>query len=118
MRFVISILLIALASFAAGLFLPWYSLAIMSFLVIILIPQSPWSAFLAGFLGVGLLWGIHSAVISHANNDVLAHRISQLFLKTDSPLLLVIVTALIGGLVAGFAALTASYARRRPATSV
>ena len=115
MRFLISLLLIAMASFAAGLYLPWYSIAIISFLVILLIPQSPGSAFLAGFLGVGLLWGIHSAVISHANNDVLAHRISQLFLKTESPVLLVIVTALIGGIVAGLGALTASFARRRSA---
>jgi CRISPR/Cas system-associated protein Cas5 (RAMP superfamily) len=35
-----------------------------------------------------------------------------LFFKTDNPFLLILATALIGALVAGFAALTASFVRR------
>lgn len=43
----------------------------------------------------------------------MAHRVSLLILKNDSPFLLVLITGLIGGIVAGFAALTGSYIYRR-----
>ena len=113
MRFIISILLIAVLSFAAGLYLPWWSIAIAAFLVTALIPQSPGMSFLTGFLALFLLWGILSFWISIGNEHILAHKVSLVILGIDNPLLLIIATALIGGLVAGFAALAAGYLRKK-----
>ena len=109
MKFIISIILTMLLSFCACLFIPWWSIAIAAFLVSLLIPQSPLASFFTGFIALFLLWGLLSFWISTKNDDILAHRVSLLLLKTDSPFLLIILSALIGSLVGGFAALTAAY---------
>lgn len=113
MKFFISILLIALLSFAAGLYTPWWSIAVVAFIVAVLIPQKPFIGFLSGFIALFFLWGITAFVISSNNGDILAHKISLVVLKMDNPLLLIIMTAFIGALVAGFAALAGSYLRKR-----
>ena len=112
MKFFISLILTALLSFAASLFLPWWSIALAAFVVAALIPQKPGKAFLTGFIALFLLWGGLSFWISNNNDHILAHKISQLILKMDNPIVLVLATALIGALVAGFAALTGSYVRK------
>jgi len=115
MKFIISLVLTALLSFAACLFLPWWSIAIAAFLVAALIPQKPGRSFLTGFISLFLLWGGLSFWISKSNEHILAHKISVLVLKMDNPYLLILATALIGALVAGFAALTGSYLRKTKA---
>lgn len=111
MKFFISLILTGLLSFAACLFLPWWSIALASFMVAALIPQKPGMAFLSGFIALFLLWGGLSFWISTKNDHLLAHKISKLILQMDNPVLLVVVTALIGALVAGFAALAGTYLR-------
>src|SRR5687768_10211416 len=111
MKFVISLFLTALLSFAAGLYLPWWSIALCAFIVSVLILQQPVKAFLAGFSGVFLLWLIFSWSIDSANDQILSHKIAQIFPLGGVSFLLILVTALVGGLVGGFAALTGSYLR-------
>src|SRR6478672_4890728 len=111
MKFIISIILTILLSFCACLYFPWWSIAIAAFLVAALIPQPALASFVTGFIALFLLWGILCFWISTNNNDILAHRVSLLIFKTDNPFLLILSSAFIGALVAGFAALTASYLR-------
>ena len=113
MRFLLTVLLIAALSFIAGLYLSWWSLAIIAFAVALLIPQSIGKSFLAGFTGIFLLWGLLSFWIDTKNEGLLAGKISQLFGLGDGSLLLVLVTALIGALVGGFAALSGASIRPR-----
>lgn len=113
MKFIVSILLTALLSFALCLFLPWWFIAIAAFIVAVCIPQKGGRAFLSGFLALFLLWGIMSFMLSNANDHLLAHKVSLLILKADNPYILILVTGLIGGLVAGLAALSGSFLRRR-----
>lgn len=112
MKFFISFILTSLLSFAACLFLPWWSIAIAAFLVAALIPQKPGKSFLTAFIALLLLWGGLSFWISNNNDHILAHKVSQLILSIDNPYFLILGTALIGGLVAGFAALAGSYLRK------
>ena len=112
MKFFISLILTILLSFALCLFLPWWSIAIAAFVVAALIPQKPSKAFVTGFIALFLLWGGLSFWMSNNNEHVLAHKVSQLILKMDSPIVLILATALIGALVAGFAALAGSYLRK------
>ena len=112
MKFFISLILTILLSFAACLFLPWWSIAIAAFVVAALIPQKPFKSFITGFAALFLLWGGLSFWMSNNNDHVLAHKVAQLILKMDSPVVLILATALIGALVAGFAALTGSYLRK------
>ena len=112
MKFFISLILTILLSFAACLFLPWWSIAIAAFVVAALIPQKPFKAFLTGFIALFLLWGGLSFWMSNNNDHILAHKVSQLILKMDNPYLLILATALIGAIVASFAALAGSYMRK------
>jgi len=112
MKFITSVLLIALLSFAACLYFPWWSIAIVAFLVVALIPQSPGKSFLTGFIAIAILWAMLSFWKSSQNEHLLAHKVSVIILKMDNPVLLIVATAVIGALVAGFAALTASFLRK------
>lgn len=112
MKFVISVVLIALLSFVGCLYFPWWSIAIMAFIAGILIPQKPAMAFLSGFVAVFLLWILLSWWLSAANGHALAHKMSLIVLKTDNLPVLMLATGLIGGLVAGFAALAGSFLRK------
>ena len=112
MKFVVSLLLIMLLSFIACLYLPWWSIAIMAFIVAATIPQSGLMSFLVGFCGLFILWGGLSLWISSSNDHILAHKTSLLFIKTDSPYLLILLTAIIGALVGGFAAMCGCYFRK------
>jgi hypothetical protein len=112
MKFIASIIITALLSFVACLFLPWYSIAAAAFLVAALIPQAPLKSFLTGFIALFLLWGGLSFWISNNNEHLLAHKVSMLLLKMDNPWILIVATAFIGALVGGFAALTGSFLRK------
>src|SRR4051794_29015080 len=112
MKFIVSLLLIALLSVAAGLYLPWWVIAVVAFIVAALIPQKPVLSFLTGFIALFLLWGLLAWSISNANNYLLPHKVSLLVLKVDNPLELIALTALLGAFVAGFAALAGSYLRK------
>lgn len=112
MKFIVSLLLIAFLSYVLGLFLPWWTIAIAAFITSAFIPQRPFISFLTGFFSLLLLWGIMSWMISADNHDLLAHRVSMLIIKNDSPLLLILLTALTGAIVGGFAALAGSYVHK------
>ena len=112
MKFFISILLTALLSFALCLFLPWWVIAIAGFVVAYAIPQKAGVSFVAGFLALFFLWAGLSFWMSAANNHLLAHKISLLFIKVDNPILLIVITGIIGGLVAGLGSLTGRLSRK------
>ncbi|GAB3428890.1 hypothetical protein GCM10027516_35720 [Niabella aquatica] len=97
-----------------GLYTPWWSVAIVAFIVSLLIPERPLGAFFSGFSGVFLMWLIVAAFINAANNSILANRIGGMLGIGQNPLLLIFITAFVGGLVGGSAALSASYLRKHP----
>lgn len=113
MKFLANTILILLFSFLACLYFPWWSIAVVAFIISLLIPQGHLASFVSGFTALFLLWGILSLYISLSNHHILAHRVSLLIFKTDSPYLLIFVTALIGAMVAGFAALTGSFLTKK-----
>jgi cell division protein FtsX len=112
MKFLVSVLLMALVGFAFGLYLPWWSVAIACFCVSFFLYQKPLAALLSGFLSIFLLWGVLTIFRDHANDQILAHRVSILVLQKDSPNLLILVTALIGSITGGMGALCGSLLRR------
>ena len=111
MRFILATLLTVTLSFIAGLYTPWWSIAIISFLVALLIKQRYGLAFVSGFLGIFLFWGLLAFWIDVKNNGVLSHKIAAIFPLGGSSVLLILVTALVGGLVGGFAAMSGSSLR-------
>jgi hypothetical protein len=111
MKFIVSVLLTALLSFVACLYLDWWSIAVAAFIVAVLIQQQPSKAFLTGFLALFFLWGGLSWWIDMKNEHVLSHKLASVLPFGGSAFLMILVTALIGALVAGFASLAGSYLR-------
>ena len=93
-------------------YLPWWGIAIAAFLVSAAIPQKPGYSFLSGFLGVFLLWEVLAWWIDNKNNGILSQKIAVLIPLGGSTVLLIVITSLVGALVAGSAALAGCYARR------
>ena len=112
MKFLLATILTALLSFIAGIYVPlWWSFALVALLVALLIHQRAGRAFFAGFLGLFILWFILIFWMDNGNDGVLSVKIASLLPLGGSKWTLIIVTAIIGGLIAGFAALSGSYLR-------
>jgi len=93
---------------ALALVLPWWSVAIAAFLVAIPFTGKGLSAFGSGFAAIGLLWGGYALAIGLQTDFILSAKMAQLF-KVGSPLLLVALTAALGGLIGGLSSLTGYY---------
>jgi hypothetical protein len=113
MKFISAILITALLSYVGGLFVDWWIIAVAAFAVAAFIPQKPIRSFLSAFIALFLLWGILAAYIDAQNEHILSPKIAALLFKTSSNWLVIGLTAFIGGLVAGLAALTASFLRKK-----
>lgn len=113
MKFLVATILTAILAFIAGLlsFSPWWGFAVTSLLVAVLIHQKAGKAFLAGFLGLLLLWSGLAWWIDMENNGVLSTKIASVLPLGGNPILLILATGIIGGFVAGMAALSGSYLR-------
>mgnify|MGYP000883541337 CR=1 FL=1 len=105
-KFIVSTLLILVLAYLSGLFLPWYSIAIIGFAIGFLRFNKPRQAFLGGFLAIFILWSLQSFMLSYPNEHILAHRISKLIIQMDNPYLLMAFTGALGGVVSGFACMS------------
>ncbi|MCX8480295.1 MAG: hypothetical protein ORN58_00080 [Sediminibacterium sp.] len=115
MKFSVSILLSALVSYAMGIYteLPWWSFTFGIFIVQFFIPLKAWYSFLASFTGVFVCWFVVCLIINIQNNNVLSNKIALLFFNNQSlNWVLLIVSALIGGLIAGFAGIAGNYVQK------
>src|SRR5215213_7109516 len=111
MKFLLSILLTAALAFIAGIYLPWWSVAIIAFLVALLLQLKIGAAFLAGFLGIFILWALLALWIDIKNESILSQKIAQVIPLGGSSVLLILITAIVGALVGGFAAMAGSSLR-------
>ncbi len=111
MKFLAATLLTALLAFVSGLYLPWWGIALAALIAALIVAQHAGKAFLSGFLGVLLLWGGLAWWIDMKNNGILSKKIAEVLPLGGNSLLLILVTGVIGGLVAGFAAMSGSFIR-------
>ncbi len=111
MKFFTAVILTGLLAFVAGLYLPWWSVAVAAFIVAALGHQKAGKAFLGGFFGIFLFWGLLSYIIDSSNSSLLSEKVATLLKLGGNSLLLVLVTAVIGGLAGGFGAMTGSFLR-------
>jgi hypothetical protein len=104
-------LIILILSFAGSYFLPWWMVAIVAFLAAFFIGKTPGRSFWSGFSAVFIVWTVLALFKSIPNDNILAGMVVQLFFLHNWIWLLVI-TALIGGLVGGMAALSGVLLKR------
>ncbi|GAB3778506.1 hypothetical protein GCM10028818_27550 [Spirosoma horti] len=108
----IEFILIAIVSLLAQLVLPWWSLAIVAFIICFWrSPGGGW-AFLSGFVGIALVWLVYATIIHTRTDGVFTGRMSELLFKTNASVLPLLVTALVGGLVGGLAGLSGYFVKQ------
>ncbi len=112
MRFLLLVILIAVLSAVAEMFLPWWSIAIVAFVISAFAKQNSGRAFLAGFCGIALFWLTAILLRDIPNQHILSARMATLF-KLPNHALFIVVTIFIGGLVGGLSAWAGSLIRPR-----
>lgn len=90
--------------------LPWWVLSIVCFGTGVWLPSSPHKAFGAGLVGIGVLWGGLAGYWHWYGQGVMTARMAEM-LSIPSAWLLIVLTALLGGCIGGFASLAGFYLR-------
>lgn len=110
MNLSIKIVLILFFGWLLGMILPWWSIALVCFVVVFINGGSVMQNFLAGFLGIFILWFVHALIIDIQNQSILSKQIAELFTLPNT-ILLILITALVGGIVGGISSITGSLFR-------
>jgi hypothetical protein len=110
MKFLIQLLAIVALAYLLELSLPWYCIAVASFVMGYALKSK--ANFLAGFLAIGILWTVKAWLQDSGGASDLAERVANIFTLPKKELLF-LVTAIAGGLVGGFAAWSGSLLKRR-----
>jgi len=108
----IQILLISILSLLAQLVLPWWSLAIIAFVVCFWRSEKAGQAFFYGFYGIAIVWLIYALLIHFRTDGIFTGRMSELLFKMNSNVLPGLITAILGGLVGGLAGLSGYFVKQ------
>jgi hypothetical protein len=108
MRFILQLVLIFVLAYVLELFFPWYVIAIAASIMGYTVRSR--ANFLAGFLAIALLWTFKAWMIDSEASAALTERVARIF-SLENKYLLFVLTACLGGLVGGFAALSGAYLR-------
>ncbi|MFI5196279.1 MAG: hypothetical protein ACHQD8_04250 [Chitinophagales bacterium] len=110
MRFIIAVILIVILSAVAEYYLPWWTIAVVCFIVSFFAGLRPRMSFLMGFLGIAIFWFGAAMMHDVVNAHILSQKMAVLFHLPNYGLFIG-VTVLIGGLVGGLSAWAASLFR-------
>ncbi len=110
MKYIFGIAGIIILGFITQSFFAWWTIALVAAIIGASIKLNNIQSYLVGFLGVFLLWGAYAFFLNNANDGILARKMGALFggLETFQ---MVLITALLGGIVGGFGALTGRLGR-------
>jgi hypothetical protein len=108
MKFFVQLLITSAVCFILQLFLPWWTMAVGAFTVAYLTGNKGFPSFLAGFIGVAILWLGMAFYIDALTSSILTEKINRLL-----PVNAFAATLIVGGLVGGFASLTGSMMRSK-----
>ena len=111
MKVIIACLVIIASAFLVELFLPWWSLLIVCAIVCFLFRLNYGLGFLAGFLGIAILWAAVAIWIDVKNQSILSEQIGTLFGGISS-MGIIAITAFLGGLIGGMGSLVGISARK------
>ncbi|WP_448699781.1 hypothetical protein ACFGVR_21965 [Mucilaginibacter sp. AW1-3] len=104
--------IILIACLAVNFVLPWWIVAIISFLAAFFIAKTSAHAFWSAFAAIFIVWTAMALFKSVPNNHILATRMAHVFPLGGHWIILLMITAVIGGLVAGMAALSGQLIKR------
>ncbi len=108
MKFLIGVVATILLGGIFQTFFPFWSLAVAAFIVAMFVGGNGIRAFFYGLIAGLLLWGGYALFIDLANEGILSSRFGNLVGGLGRPIVLLL-TALIGGLISALGALTGSF---------
>lgn len=108
MKFIYQTLATIILSFAVQYFLPWWTMPIVAFILGYLFDNKSGISFLAGFIGVGILWFAMAYNIDASTQSILTEKMNKLL-----PLNVFVMTFIVGGLPAGFAAFSGALLKKK-----
>lgn len=125
MRFFLRVILTLLIGYFAAPYLPWQALVVIAFAVGALMakkkkrrifskpPPRAWT-FASGFLAGCILWGGAALWIDAQNMSILSEKVAAIFLQIQPEAgygsqVLILITALLGGLLGGFGMMTGHF---------
>lgn len=104
--------IMVLSAFVQWLLPFWWLSAMVAFGVCVARAQTGGQAFAAGFLGVAVLWFGYALSIHMRSGGILTAKMDELLRPIANGIPLVLLSAIIGGLVAGLAGLSGFLLRR------
>lgn len=107
MNFVLIFVITAIFQF----FTPWWTVALVPFIIYFWRPSDSFKSFLISFVAVTLLWFIYGLYLHISSKGFISNRIAEIF-SLPNGILLLVVTIIIGGLAGGFAGLAGSITRQ------
>lgn len=106
MKLILRIFIIGLLTYFLSPYSVWWTGMAVAFIVTFVSPSSSLNAFVAGFLGIGLVWMGFAFVLDTANAAVFSSKVAAIMSPFDSSTKLIMLTGAVGGLSGGFAALS------------
>lgn len=110
MNFVIIFIVTAILQF----FTPWWTVALIPFVIAAWRPTTSFKSFATGFLAIALLWFLYGLYLHISSQGSMSNKIAEIF-SLPNGILLLIVTAFVGGLVGGLSGLSGHFARKATA---
>lgn len=110
MRFLLATLFIVILSYFVQSIGPWWMGMVIAAIVALVAGLRPGYAFLSGFIGLAIAWGIAAWWADFQNHGILSTRMAVLF-NDLPPSSLLIATIAIGGVTGGLGALSAAFGR-------
>ncbi len=98
-------------SYIAQFFTPWWTFAVVAFVSGALLGEKAFPAFLAGFLGIFLLWSVQALWLTIGNGGILAAKMGELLGGVPGAAM-PWVSGVLGGLLGGLGAWTGNQAMK------
>lgn len=111
MNLMIRITVIAIVGAVLQTFWPWWTCILVAMVVEMLLGRKDGTSFFSGFYGVALPWMALSAYIDVTSDSLLTLQVLRLFKLPEFSVVLIIITGLLGGLVAGLGSVTGGWIR-------
>ena len=111
MKFLAKAVIIAGLTYLFSWYLPWWSLAIAAFIGGFILKTRSVNSFLAGALGVGLLWLVIALKQDIGSDSVLSQKMTEL-VRLDNKNLLILITVLVGSIAGAFSSWTGDSLRK------
>jgi hypothetical protein len=111
MKFLIQLIIIIVLTIGLQLFLPWWSAGIAGILGGFMFYHKSYVSFLLGFIAVFSVWAVYAFWLDVQNASVLSSKIAMLF-QVQKPMILLLVSAVIGGITGGLGSWVGSEARK------